>query len=84
MTMNEIRSFTVAGYGFNMNAPGLHVDSKRLAQLTHHVVWEHGLGVQAIRAHAKRAVQVGFADNPVTLCPVIGTPEHIEAAETAF
>ena len=82
--MNEIRAFTVAGYGFNMQAPGLHVGAKRLGQLTHNVVWAHGLGVQAIRAHAKRPVQVGLADNPLTVCPVLATPEHVAAAQTAF
>ena len=84
MTMNEIRSFTVAGYGFAMNAPGLHVGTKRLNQLTHYVVWAHGLGVQAVRANARRPVQVGFADNPEAICPVLSTPVHIDAARTAY
>jgi beta-glucosidase len=84
MTMNEIRSFTQAGYGFTLHAPGLHVGRKRLAQLTHYAVWGHGLGVQAIRAHARGAVKVGFADNPTAVCPVISTPEHMAAARTAF
>ena len=82
--MNEIRAFTVAGYGFSLNAPGLHVGTKRLNQLTHNVVWAHGLGVQAVRANARRPVQVGLADNPVATCPVISTPEHINAARVAF
>ena len=84
MTMNEIRSFTQAGYGFNLHAPGLHVGRKRLAQLTHYAVWGHGLAVQAIRAHANGPVKVGFADNPTAVCPVISMPEHIAAAHTAF
>jgi beta-glucosidase len=84
MTMNEIRSFTQAGYGFNLHAPGLHVGRKRLAQLTHYAVWGHGLGVQAIRAHANGSVKIGFADNPDAICPVLATPEHIAAARTAY
>jgi beta-glucosidase len=84
MTMNEIRSFTQAGYGFNLHAPGLHVGRKRLAQLTHYAVWGHGLGVQAIRAHANGSVRVGLADDATATCPVLATPEHIAAAHTAF
>ena len=84
MTMNEIRSFTQAGYGFNLHAPGMHVGRKRLAQLTHYAVWGHGLGVQAIRAHANGPVKVGLADNPTAVCPVLAAPEHIAAAQTAY
>ncbi len=83
MTMNEIRSFT-AGYGSGLQAPGLRVGPKRLAQLTHHAIWAHGLGVQAIRAHSRVPVQVGLADDPLATCPVLSTPEHIAAAQRAF
>lgn len=84
MTMNEISSFTQAGYGYNLHAPGLHVGRKRLAQLTHYAVWGHGMGVQAIRAHANGPVKVGLADNPSATCPVLATPEHIAAARSAY
>jgi beta-glucosidase len=84
MTMNEIHSFTQAGYGFGLHSPGLHVGNNRLAQLTHHAVWGHGLGVQSIRAHANGRVKVGLADDPKATCPVLATPEHIRAARAAF
>ena len=84
MTMNEIHTFTVAGYGSGLNAPGLQVGTKRLNQLTHYAVWGHGLGVQAIRANAKQAIQVGFAEDAQAICPVLTTPEHIAAAHTAY
>ena len=84
MTMNEMRTFVEQGYGLGVHAPGLSIGTKALAQLTHHVVLGHGLGVQAIRAAAKPGTKVGIADNPIPTCPVIETPEHIAAARTAM
>jgi len=84
MTMNEMRSFTELGYGNGMNAPGLQVGARRLAQLNHYVVLAHGMSVQAIRAHAKPGTRVGIADNVSAATPVIETPEHIEAARRAI
>jgi beta-glucosidase len=84
MTMNEMRSFVELGYGQGVHAPGLRLDAKRLAQLTHYVVLAHGLSVQSIRAHAKADVQVGIADNVQACTPVIETSDHIEAARRAM
>jgi beta-glucosidase len=82
--MNEMRSFVELGYGQGMHAPGLKLDSKRLAQLTHYVVLAHGMSVQAIRAHAKPGTMVGIADNVEACTPIIETPDHIEAARRAM
>ncbi len=84
MTMNEIRSFVELGYSNGMHAPGLKLDAKRVAQLTHYAVLGHGLAVQAIRARAKPGTKVGLADNCTATTPVIETPEHIEAAGKAM
>jgi beta-glucosidase len=84
MTMNEMRSFVELGYGQGVHAPGLRLDAKRLAQLTHYVVLAHGLSVQAIRATAKAGVQVGIADNVQACTPIIEDPIHIEAARRAM
>ena len=84
MTMNEIRSFTELGYGNGMHAPGLKVGKKGLAQVNHNAVLGHGLSVQAIRAQAKAGTLVGLADNADVTCPVLATPEHIEAAHHAY
>jgi beta-glucosidase len=45
MTMNEMRTFVEQGYGLGTHAPGLQLDAKHLAQLTHYVVLGHGLAV---------------------------------------
>ncbi len=84
MTMNEIRSFTELGYGTGMHAPGLRVGKKALAQVNHNAVLGHGLGVAAIRAHARPGTQVGLADNADATCPVIADEANIAAARRAY
>jgi beta-glucosidase len=83
-TMNEIRTFVELGYGNGQHAPGLRVGPARLAQLNHHAVLGHGLAVQSIRAATRPGTKVGLADNAIPTCPVIETPEHIEAAAKAM
>lgn len=82
MTVNELRCFTDLGHQVGIHAPGLKLDPAGVNQVRHHGVLAHGLGVQAIRAHAKN-VNVGLADNTVFYCPVMETPEHIAAAKKA-
>jgi beta-glucosidase len=84
MTMNEIRSFVELGYRTGMHAPGLRLDEAGVAQVNHYAVLGHGLGLQAIRAHAKPGTKVGLADNVDAATPVVDTPEHIEAAQKAM
>ena len=84
MTMNEMRTFVEHGYGDGEHAPGLQVDPKRLAQLTHYVVLAHGLGVQAVRASARQGTRVGIADNVQATTPVYDSKEHVEAARRAM
>ncbi len=84
MTMNEMRTFVEQGYQLGVHAPGLKLEAGPLAQLTHNVVLGHGMGVQAIRAHAVAGTKVGIADNVTPTVPVIETPEQIAAARRAI
>ena len=84
MTMNEMRVFVENGNRTGEHAPGFKLDPKRLAQLNHFACLGHGLAVQSIRAQARPGTKIGIADNPVTPCPVVETPEHIEAARHAM
>jgi len=84
MTMNEIRTFTELGYREGTHAPGLRVDAGKFAHVNHVAVLGHGLAVQALRASTKPGTKIGLADNALAACPVIETPEHIKAAETAM
>lgn len=83
MTVNELRCFTDLGHQVGIHAPGLKLDAAGVNQVRHHGVLAHGLGVQAIRAHARPGTQVGLADNTIFYCPVMETPEHVAAAKKA-
>lgn len=83
MTTNEFTCFTDLGYGTGEFAPGLKLPSGAVNQVRHHGILAHGLGVQAIRANAKGAVQVGLAENARIFAPVIEDDANIEAARRA-
>ena len=84
MTLNEMKSFVDIGYRDGRHAPGLKLSVDKVNQVRHHAVLAHGLGVQAIRAHAKADVKVGLAENAEACAPVIETSEHIAAARMAM
>jgi beta-glucosidase len=84
ITISEISQLVDGGYRFGSDAPGLKLPNRDVAQVLHNVLLGHGLAVQAIRANARPGTQVGIADNAVSTCPVIDTPENIQAARTAY
>ncbi len=84
MTLNEMRSFVEIGYKSGEHAPGRKLDAAGVAHAAHHAVLAHGLGVQAIRANAPAATQVGLAENADATCPVFASDEHIGAARLAM
>jgi beta-glucosidase len=81
-TTNEFDSFTDAGYRAGSSAPGLRLPAAQVNQVRHHALLAHGLGVQAIRAHAPAAL-VGLAENPTVFVPVIEDLPNIEATRRA-
>jgi len=84
MTMNEMRTFVEQGYSLGVHAPGLQLDAKRLAQLTHYVVLGHGLAVLSIRSQARPDTKVGLAEVVSATTPVVESSEHIAAARRAM
>ena len=64
-------------------APGLKLEPAALNQVRHHSVLAHGLSVQAIRARGRKGTKCGPAENINIAVPLIETPEHIKAAESA-
>jgi beta-glucosidase len=84
MTLNEMRSFVDIGYQEGRHAPGLKLPPAGVNQVRHHALLAHGLGVQAIRAHAKPGTKVGLAENAAATVPIIETPEHIAATAKAY
>ena len=88
MTLNEILTFAMVGYGVGAtapHAPGLALGRpKDRWQVVHHALLAHGRGCQAIRANSPRHCRVAIAENFSPFVPVIETPEHIEATRLAF
>lgn len=84
ITISEVTAFVDEGYRYGSDAPGLKLSNGQVAQVTHNAMLGHGLAVQAVRANARAGTKVGIADNAVSTCPVIETPEHIEAARKAY
>ena len=83
MTTNEFICFTDLGYKIGQFAPGLKLPDAQVNQIRHHAILAHGLAVQAIRANTTAGTQVGLAENAIVYCPVMETPEHIEATQKA-
>jgi beta-glucosidase len=84
MTLNEMSSFVEIGYKDGRHAPGLKLGPGAVAQVAHHAVLAHGLGVQAIRTNAMRGTQVGLAESVRVTCPVVENDLHIGAARLAM
>jgi beta-glucosidase len=83
MTTNEFVCFTDLSYRAGQFAPGLRLPAAEANQVRYHGILAHGLGVEAIRANASGAVQVGLAENATVCVPVIESRENIEAARRA-
>jgi beta-glucosidase len=93
-TINEFHTFVDMGYhGIEAKvgggtvtvevAPGLKLAPAALNQVRHHAVLGHGLAVRAIRANGKKGTRCGPAENILIAVPLIETPEHVRAAESA-
>jgi beta-glucosidase len=83
MTTNEFICFTDLGYKIGQFAPGLKLPDAQVNQIRHNAILAHGKAVQAIRASTPSGTQVGLAENAIVFCPVMETPEHIEATQKA-
>jgi beta-glucosidase len=84
MTISEFDSFIDGGYSSYDKAPGLDLPMGELAQTRHNAVLAHGLGVQAIRAAARRPILVGLSEDISGAMPAIDDPAHIRAAQIAI
>lgn len=88
ITINEISCFTHLGYRVNSippHAPGTQVSSpKQVWQTSHHALFAHGLGCQAIRAASPVPCSVSLVDNFAVTVPINESPTHIDAAKKAF
>jgi len=84
MTTNEMGTWVYVGHRDGVHAPGLKLNEAGVAQVAHHAVLAHGLGVQAIRAVAKPGTLIGLAENPEITCPAVENDRDIGAARLAM
>ena len=84
ITLNEIRCFTVLGYGTGTKAPGRKESDAVVNQTYHVALLCHGHGVAAVRAHGGPGARVGLTDNCDVAVPVTETPADIAAAKAWF
>ncbi len=85
ITLNEIKCFTLLGYGPGaFAAPGRPVSAKLLNQTFHHALLCHGHGVRAVRQHGGPGARVGLTDNCDVPIPVTESPADIQAARAWF
>jgi len=84
ITLNEIRCFTLLGYGGADKAPGASEPTRVVNQTMHHALVCHGHGVRAVREHGGRGARVGLTDNCESVIPVSESPADIAAARARF
>ncbi|MDP2137973.1 MAG: GH1 family beta-glucosidase [Candidatus Didemnitutus sp.] len=84
ITLNEIRCFTIHGYGGLGKAPGANEAPGVVNQTIHHALVCHGHAVRAVREHGGRSAKVGLTDNCETVIPLTETPDDIAAARAYF
>ena len=78
-TFNEPCVFTLFGYGFGWNAPGI-ADKAALHRAIHHVNLSHGAAIDALRAMVPQA-SLGAIHNRQPCHPVSTNADDVDAAK---
>jgi beta-glucosidase len=82
LTINEPNIFWTFSSEAGVMPPFRKLDRAQLALGAHHILLGHGLSVQAIRAAAKKPVEVGLPFAGQMSLPATGSPADIGAART--
>jgi beta-glucosidase len=69
MTFNEPQCFVLMGLETAVQAPGDKLREREVVRAQHNVLRAHGKAVQALRAHAKQPLSIGYAPVGVTSIP---------------
>ena len=83
ITHNEPQIFLGLGHFQGIHAPGLKLSLRDVLRAGHHTLLAHGLGVRALRAHAKQPLSIGIAPVALMRYPATDRPEDVEAARRA-
>ena len=84
MTINEPQIYIGLGHRDGTHAPGLKLSTRDWLTAGHHTLMAHGLATQAIRAHAKTPLQVGWAPCGRADMPATNSAADIAAARDRF
>lgn len=80
MTFNEPQCFVLMGLETAVQAPGDKLREREVVLAQHNVLRAHGKAVQALRAHAKQPLSIGYAPVGVTSIPASEDPRDLAAA----
>jgi beta-glucosidase len=80
ITLNEPDVFINLGYRDGVHAPGHKLGMRQWLLAVHHAQMAHGRGVVALRAAARRPVQVGIAPSLWPKMPATDRPADVAAA----
>lgn len=83
LTINEPRSFIGGGYVTGIQAPGEKLPRDEYMRAAHITLLAHGRAVQAIRANAKKPVQISYACDVSPALPETNSAADISAAQAA-
>lgn len=78
-TMNEPEVYLCGGHKGKIHAPGLSLSMPERVIGVHNLLLAHGKGVQVIRQHAKKPVEISYACIGSGRYPAVEIPEVIEA-----
>lgn len=84
ITFNEPQCFVGLSAIQQIHAPGIKLEHADIFRMIHHVLKAHGKAVIALRQHAKREIQVGYAPTCGMAYPNTDSPADIEAARKAL
>jgi len=80
ITLNEPQCFSGISFLHGDHAPAVKLDFKDQFLQVHNMLRAHGAAVRALRANAKRKINVGYAPTCGMPYPATETPADIEAA----
>ena len=83
-TLNEMPCIAHLGYEQGIHAPGARESRRVVQQVVHNLLLAHGLGLQAIRQHARGPVEAGLAHNPAVKLPQTQMLGDIDFARETF
>ncbi len=84
MTFNEPQIFLALGHVSGVHAPGMKYADAEMLRACHHAFCAHGKAVKAMRAYARKKLQIGFAPAGFVKIPPGKSRKDVELARAAM